>query len=77
MSWHFSFYAKTKEVAIARIDKERSQNDHFPQGVADAVKGLVNFLPESKRLISVMSSGSSYDGGGNAAVTVQLVDLLE
>lgn len=78
MSWHISFYARTKAIAIDRVNVERVTNTHFPVAAAEALTGLINWLPEQpKKLISIVSSGSSYDTGGNASLAVQLVDLLE
>lgn len=77
MSWHITFFARTKFAAIERVKREQVVNTHFPEAAAESIIALVNWLPSTPRVISVTSSGSAYGEGGSAAISVQLVDLLE
>jgi len=77
MSWHVSFFSRTKSAAIERIQEEQAKNSHFPLAIATAIIAAINWLPQSLRVISVTTTGSAYDNGGSASMSVQLVDLLE
>lgn len=78
MSWYVNFHARSKTVALSRIEEERAKNGQFPEGAAEACRKLIGILPDlTAKTILVDSSGHTDSVGGNAMITVRLVELVE
>lgn len=79
MSWGFTAYVRSKERAIALVNDQRARTDQFPQAAANALKLQIDLLPAfgADRILKIESHGHTYDAGGKAASTVELIAITE